>query len=278
MTRTSNTVLPSATELWEILAKESPRFAVHYDYLKHNSNIFKPLKKVCQATGVNDEWIETYEADELTEIVSQINKSFDALEPHVLNQSNSLYEEVYDQLAISQPPTKADAIFVFGSSTNLRIQKAIELYHAKLADKLIVSGHGPFYANHAQNEAERMAKVAIQEGVPESDLILEPDAITIPDNVKRALDLFEETSFQPKKLLIVASPFALRRCVMDWYKFTPWDIEIIPVASGLISYDLGREGWTSTRRGVRVILNEYAKLILESKMDLLRRERQSVSL
>jgi len=59
---------------------------------------------------------------------------------------------------------------------------------------------------------------------------------------------------------------------MDWYKFTLWSIDVIPTALDLMSYDLTREGWTSTSRGVRVILNEYAKLIIETKMDLLRRD------
>jgi hypothetical protein len=116
-----------------------------------------------------------------------------------------------------------------------------------------------------------MAEVAIDEGVPRSALLLEPKAITIPDNVKRTLDLFEKIEFKPTKLLIVASPFVLQRCEMDWYRFTPWDIETVPIASDSISYDLTREGWTTTSRGIRVILNEYAKLIFETKMELLRR-------
>lgn len=119
-----------------------------------------------------------------------------------------------------------------------------------------------------------MAKVATDDGVPRSALLLEPESITIPDNVKRTLDLFERIKFRPSKLLIVASPFVLQRCVMDWYKFTPWEIEIIPIASDSMSYDLTREGWTTTSRGIRVVLNEYAKLIFETKMDLLRLEHK----
>lgn len=46
----------------------------------------------------------------------------------------------------------------------------------------------------------------------------------------------------------------------------------MPIASDSMSYDLTREGWTTTSRGIRVVLNEYAKLIFETKMDLLRRE------
>jgi hypothetical protein len=110
-----------------------------------------------------------------------------------------------------------------------------------------------------------MAEVAIREGVSRSALLLESEAITIPDNVKRTLDIFEKIEFKPTRLLIVASPFVLRRCEMDWFRFTPWDIETVSIASDSLSYDLTREGWTTTPRGIRVVLNEYAKLIFERR-------------
>lgn len=275
MPRTSNAELPSASELWEILAKESQRLAVYYDYLKLHPDVFVPFKQLCRKYGAECDWVNVYEKIDLVELDARLLACFDKLEARMLNKTDPLYTAVYDKLVINKESENADAIFVFGSPNDLRIRKAIELYKAGFSDKIVISGHGPFYASHTQNEAERMAKVALGEGVPESALLLEPKAITIPDNVKRTLDLFEDIDFKPAKLIIVASPFALRRCEMDWYKFTPWSIKTIPVASDSMSYDFTREGWTTTSRGIRVILNEYAKLIFETKMDLLRRERST---
>jgi len=276
MPRTSNIELPSESELWEILAKESQRTTVHYDYLKLHPDIFVPFKELCRNYNVECTWVDAYEQMDLAELDAQIHACFDKLETAIIGRSDPLYKDMYDRLVVTQPPTEADAIFVFGSPNDVRITKAVELYKANLADKIIISGHGPYYASHTQSEAERMADVAAGEGVPRSALILEHKAITIPDNVKRSLDLFEEIEFRPSKLLIVASAFALRRCAMDWYKLTPWEIEIVPVASGSMSYDLTREGWTTTSRGIRVVLNEYAKLVFETKMDLLRRDRKII--
>lgn len=272
MPRTSNTELPSARELWEILAKESQRAAVHYDYLKLHPDIFVSFRELCRRNGAEFDWIDMYERIDLTELDSRLRACFDKLEAGILNKSDPLHAAVYDRLAVSKTPEKADAIFVFGSPNDVRIKKAVELYKADFSDKIVISGHGPFYASHTQSEAERMADVAISEGIPESALLLEPEAITIPDNAKRTLDLFEKIEFKPAKLIIVASPFVLRRCEMDWYKFTPWNIETIPIAADSMSYDLTKEGWTTTSRGIRVVLNEYAKLVFETKMDLLRRE------
>lgn len=270
MPRTSNTELPSESELWEILAKESQRASIHNDYLRLHPDIFTPLKKLCFKNSVECNWVDTYEQVGLTELDRQLRACFDELESVLLNQSDTLSTAVYDSLVIESVPNQADAVFVFGSPSDIRIKKAVELYKANFSDKIVISGQGPVYATHAQSEAERMAKVAIQEGVPSSALILESKAITIPDNVKRTLDLFERIEFQPTRLLIVASPFVLRRCMMDWYRFTPWNIETIPIASDLMSYDLTREGWTTTSRGIRVVLNEYAKLIFETKTESLR--------
>lgn len=272
MPRTSNVELPSASELWEILAKESQRLAVHHDYLRLHSDIFVSFKELCHKYGAEGEWVDAYEQIDLVELDTRLRACFEKLEAEIRGKTDPLFTAVYDNLVVSKRPENADAIFVFGSPNDLRIRKAVELYKAGFADKIIISGHGPFYASHTQSEAERMAEVAVVEHVPRSALLLEPEAITIPDNVKRTLDLFERIDFKPAKLIIVASPFVLRRCEMDWYKFTPWNIETIPVTADSMSYDLTKEGWITTSRGIRVVLNEYAKLIFETKMDLLRRE------
>ncbi len=53
-----------------------------------------------------------------------------------------------------------------------RVQTGCELYHAKLANKLIFSG-GP--GDGAVHETEAMRRLAIQLGVPAEDIILDPD-------------------------------------------------------------------------------------------------------
>lgn len=272
MSRTSNAELPSESELWEILAKESPRMAVPYDYLQRHPDVFAAFKELCREYGADFEWVDGYKHMSLGEIDARLRACFDTLQEAIVYQADPLFERVYDSLNVGAAPEKADAIFVFGSPHDVRIEKAVELYNDGFSDKIIISGHGPFYGAHTESEAERMARIAVARGIPSSALLLEPRAITIPDNIKRTLDLFEDCGLQIKKLLIVASPFVLRRCEMDWYKFTSRDIAIIPIAADSMSYDFTKEGWTTTHRGIRVILNEYAKLIFESKIDLLRRE------
>lgn len=127
-----------------------------------------------------------------------------------MSKSTPLYERIYDSLFLSKRPEEADAIFVFGSPNDLRIRKAVELYKAGFSNKIIISGHGPFYASHTQSEAERMAGVASKEGVPRSALLLESEAITIPDNIKRTLDLASHSSSLLGSICLVCRNYLLK--------------------------------------------------------------------
>ncbi len=65
MPRISNAELPLESELWEILARESQRYAVRYNYLKLHPNIFITLKELCRKYGAEYDWMDVYERVEL---------------------------------------------------------------------------------------------------------------------------------------------------------------------------------------------------------------------
>ncbi len=116
-------------------------------------------------------------------------------------------------------------------------------------------------------EAERMADFAIQAGVPTDRIIVEPVAVSIPDNVKRTLDLFDETEFWPQKLIIVSSMHTLLRSTIDWLKFSRRPLSVVRVAPPLVNPGLGREQWAHNDFGRRLVVNEYAKIVNEAIID-----------
>jgi uncharacterized SAM-binding protein YcdF (DUF218 family) len=117
-----------------------------------------------------------------------------------------------------------------------------------------------------------MADIAVTHCIPASALILEEKSITLPDNVKKTLDLFEAMRWQPQSITYVITNYAMRRAHMEWYKFTPWDIDIKAVAASQQSPYFAPDTWYNDAHTTSLVLNEYAKLIIESKMDLLRKE------
>jgi hypothetical protein len=269
--RKSGAQLPTADELMDILRKESLRKSLRFDYLDHHQSIFDAHKKLSALAGSDDSWIDTYKDVDLAELVERINKNHEDLATYITSrpEHDELYQEVYTNLVPEQDVRESDALFVFGATSNARIERAVELYDQGVADRIIISGNRPHYSDNDISEASRMAGVAEGLGVPCSSILLEEEAITVPDNVKRSIDVLLSRSWEPSRLTIIATDFVLSRAMMEWYKFTPWDIEVRPVAAHAQSAQFTKEGWYKDENSRAVVLNEYAKLILETKIDLI---------
>ena len=273
-TRTDSTQLPSAPELLDILTKESQRKAVRLDFIQKNNAIFDVHRELSRRAGSDDSWIDDYRELDLQTLVQKVATNHADLARYIADHPDEkdLYVSFYNALMPKAEPQKADALFVFGAASNARIERAIELYNDGIAPKIIISGNSPHYLEGVQSEASRMATFAVDHGIPETALILEEASVTLPDNVKRTIDLFEATNWHPTSLVIVATNFVLTRATMEWYKFCPWDITITPIAAHPQSDKFTAEGWSIDPPTVALVLNDYAKIVLESKIDLMRRE------
>ena len=271
--RTDSTQLPSSTELLDILTKESQRKAVRFDFIQKNNALFDAHRKLTEKANSDDSWIDQYETLPLTTLVHMIDKNHADIALYIERHQDEkdTYIELYDALTPKIQQAKTDALFVFGAATNARIERAIELYNQGVAPKIIISGNSPHYVEGSQSEASRMATFAEEQGIPREDLVLEESSITLPDNVKRTIDLLESMDWHPSSLTIIATNFVLTRAVMEWYKFCPWEITIIPIAAHPQSSKFTAEGWFVDPATVSLVLNDYAKIILESKIDLMRR-------
>lgn len=274
MPRTSGAELPSEEEILEILAKESQRVAVRYDYMATYSGIFDDYKRLANVIGVDTGWIDDFGKLSFGEVKRCADGATAMMAQYILDNPGD-YNRLYDALCVNDVPKKAEAIFVFGALTNARVYTAIELYHRHLADTIILSGKAPAYStNPAVCEAERMAAYAIEHGVPESALVLEKNSITLPDNVKRTIDSLQEQQWLPASIIALSSSFVQRRAQMEWYKFTPWKISVQHVSphENELAPHMRREIWHQSSQGVHALLNEYNKIIVEQRIDILRQE------
>jgi len=267
MKRQNNLTLPSADELRVMIKKESPRVAVRRDYLAKNLQVFTPLRELARTAKIDISIFDNHLKKSFDETISGLHRIADELNMFLSIPENYVYAEaIYEPLNCQREPEKSDLIFVFGSPSNLRIDKAVALYKQGIALKIMVSGKAPHYGKNNISEGERMANIAIENGIPKENIMVEKQAIATPDNVKRSVDIWEEINYRPIRITIVSSEFNLRRATMDIYKFIPWEVEIFSVAPKP-SDELNKTNWIKTERGRRVILNEYMKLIVESKVD-----------
>ena len=179
-----------------------------------------------------------------------------------------LLERVYGSLAEQDEAEVVDLIFVFGAPSNARVEKAVDLYKLGLAPKILISGRGPNWDKAVTStEAEMMGRRAEELGVPASDIFLETKAVSIPDNVKRGVDLLAKESINPEKIIIVASAFGLLRASIDWKKFAPYPIKLVKASPPILDPNLGKELWHTNEAGRRVVINEYAKIVNEAIID-----------
>lgn len=277
MARSSNTELPNGQELFDILALESPRLAVKFDFIDNNQGMFYDYCQVADDAS----WVENYPTLSIEEFVTKRDATTEELVQKIMSGklSRSQLDMLYRNLAgdgngVSghHAMPRADAVFVFGSPNDARVNVAVECYFRNATTKLILSGKGPHYREHHETEADRMKRVAMQAGVPERAIIVENQSVTLPDNVKRTLDLFDEMNWRPRDLIVIATTVIKARAYMEWYKFTPWDIEIHILSPKPSDPDMTEDGWFRTERGIRIVLNEYVKIVGEHKMDLLQKE------
>lgn len=120
---------------------------------------------------------------------------------------------IWDYLCLRQPPEKADCIVGFGNFNTDIARRAAELYHQGYAPKILFTGGLGRNTEGLlpEPEAVRFAKVAMECGVPEEDLILEDKSTNTKENILFTRQKLEEMGICQPRILGVHQPFMERR-------------------------------------------------------------------
>lgn len=267
MTRKDFTQLPDIKELQDILATEAQRKLpvgkekIHYPDFLLITELFDKFSLPFDifSKDYDPKTLERYDLiEDGKRLIEQLKNKILSLKPS--NQDIELFDKIYDYLSQQDKPKKADLIFVFGSKTLARIEKAIELYKNNFSELIVISGGNPIYEQDKEiPEAERYKSVALEKGVPEKDTIAETKSISIPDNVRSSLNLLDEKSVRFNSMILVNSPYSQRRGWCHFKKYLPDEIRLIRVNSNTIpQYE--RSNWYKNEDGISVIINEFVKM------------------
>ena len=120
---------------------------------------------------------------------------------------------LWDYLGMHQTPVKADCIVGFGNFNTNIARRAAELYHQGYAPKIMFTGGLGRNTTHlfTEPEAVRFAKVAMECGVPEEDIILEDKSTNTKENIDFMREIFEKQGIPHDHILGVHQPFMERR-------------------------------------------------------------------
>ena len=258
--------LPSFEEIKAILAKESDIDIPAANQNKHFVT-FHSLINVLDYLGIDasifkNDYAQFHSGlDKVREFLSNLEPVLPHLEQAVYSKAQKpefidLLNDLYKYLAKEDKPEKADLIFVFGSKAKFRIDRALQIYKSGFANKILISGKGPSYDINAISEAESLASYARRKGVRRDSILIEPDSISIPDNVKRSLKIIYRHSF--KKIILVNSPFSQRRGYAHFLKFSH-GLDLLRVNAN-VSDKFSENAWFKNKDGLKVVFGEYIKM------------------
>lgn len=123
--------------------------------------------------------------------------------------------EITDLLFVRDPPAQSDLALVFGHHepgvSALRVAHAASLFLAGYTPRLLLSGG--VTDGTGRSEAERMAAIARDRGVPDDALLLETGSRTTTANVARSVTLLTRENLVPsiRTAHLVSCPWHMRR-------------------------------------------------------------------
>ena len=166
-----------------------------------------------------------------------------------------------EPLRMAEQPRPADAIVVFaggvgesgqaGGGVQERVGRAVQLYRDGLAPAIVFSSGYVF----TLREAEVMKAIAVANGVPADAVFLEEAAASTYQNVTHSKRILDEHGW--KRVLLVSSPYHMRRAVATWRKVAP-EVSVIPAPADSQFYLHANGASLDQLRG---IAHEYAALI-----------------
>lgn len=177
---------------------------------------------------------------------------------------------LWDYLGMHQTPTKADCIVGFGNFNTNIARRAAELYHQGYAPKILFTGGLGRNTSRlfTEPEAVRFAKVAMECGVPECDIILEDKSTNTRENIEFMREIFEKQNISHDHVLGVHQPFMERRIVaalgVYWpeLNFTVTSPQVT-IPEYLVS---AREQGMTENAAVSVIVGDFQRMDLYAKL------------
>lgn len=129
---------------------------------------------------------------------------------------------------IADNQENCDVAVVFGNSDMIleRTKKAIEMYkQGRVKQLLFTGGSNGITAKEGDrlSEAEKMANIAYQSGIPKNKIIIEGNSNNSFENVSYSVKLLQERMDinEIKNIMLITSDFHLKRCYSIFLKYLP---------------------------------------------------------
>ncbi|MFF4170198.1 YdcF family protein [Streptomyces sp. NPDC001744] len=135
---------------------------------------------------------------------------------------------IWDYHLMGQPLRPTDVAIGLGSHDLGVAAAAADLYHRGLFPKLVFTGgNSPTTkARFPRGEAVHFREHALELGVPDSAILVEPNAANTGQNITLTRDLLTSVGIVPARVMLVSKPYMERRSFATARKLWP-DVEIV---------------------------------------------------
>lgn len=177
---------------------------------------------------------------------------------------------IWDYLGMHQQPRKADCIVGFGNFNTNIARRAAQLYHQGYAPKVLFTGGLGRNTEGLlpEPEAVRFAKVAMECGVPEQDILIEDRSTNTKENIEFTRALLEREGIPHGHILGVHQPFMERRITAAMGVYWPelnFSVTSPQVTIPEYLEDAKRQG-VSENASISVIVGDFQRMDLYAKL------------
>lgn len=112
----------------------------------------------------------------------------------------------------SRLPARADAIVIGGAGAMIdSAERAAELYHAGVSQRIVVSGFANPYHRATETEATLLGRQLQRLAVPKSAILFEHQAANTGENITRSAQLLAGAAIQAEDIILIHKPYMTRR-------------------------------------------------------------------
>ena len=176
---------------------------------------------------------------------------------------------IWDYLCLKQQPRKADCIVGFGNFNTDIARRAAQLYLDGFAPKILFTGGLGRNTEGLlpEPEAVRFAKVAMECGVPEADILIEDRSTNTKENIEFTRQLLAEAGLPQEHILGVHQPFMERRIWAAMKVYWPeLDFSVTSPQVTIPEYlARAREQGISENASISVIVGDFQRMDLYAK-------------
>ncbi len=178
-------------------------------------------------------------------------------------------QTIWDYLCLHQMPTKADVIVGFGNFNTDIARRAAQLYREGYAPKILFTGGLGRNTEGLlpEPEAIRFARVAMECGVPEADILIEDRSANTKENIEFTRSLLESRGIPHDHILGVHQPFMERRITAAMGVYWPeLNFSVTSPQVTIPEYlKRAKEQGVSENASVSVIVGDFQRMDLYAK-------------